>query len=173
MAADLALYRNSLYSFIFKRVRDPWVSEDLVQETFTRLLAYARAQTVVDARAVAFRIATNLVRDYFRALKRRDTLPLTEELVCDKPIQEQVSIHRQRIDAFNQALAAMPPLRREVFVRRRLHGQSYAEIAAALGLSLAAVEKHVARALQWLHQEISMHDEGLKSPAASIGPENG
>ena len=34
------------------------------------------------------------------------------------------------------------------------------EIGAALGLSNAAVEKHVIRALEWLHQEISKHDEG-------------
>jgi RNA polymerase sigma-70 factor (ECF subfamily) len=163
MSADLALYRNSLYSFILKRVRDPWVSEDLVQETLARLLAYTRAQTVLDARAVSFRIATNLVRDHFRASNRRGTLPLTEEFACDKPAQEQVSIHHQRIDAFSRALRAMPPLRREVFIRRRLHGESHAEIAVALGLSCAAVEKHVVRALEWLHREISRHDEGRET----------
>src|SRR3990170_596059 len=105
MPADLAVHRSSLYQFILKRVRDPWISEDIVQETLARLLAYARAQTVLDLRALGFRIATNLVRDHFRAVNRSDVQPLTEDLVCDKPAQEQVSIHRQRIDAFGQALA--------------------------------------------------------------------
>jgi RNA polymerase sigma-70 factor (ECF subfamily) len=164
---DLTIHRNSLYYFILKRVRDPWISEDLAQETLTRLLLYSRNQTVVDAQALGFQIATNLVRDHFRALKRSDTQPLSEDLVCDTPAQEQVSIDRQRVDAFNRALAAMPPLRREVFVRRRLHGQSYAEIAAALQLSNSAVEKHVVRALQWLHQEMSRHDAGREMQPAS------
>lgn len=167
MPADLAVHRTSLYHFILKRVRDPWISEDLVQETLARLLAYARAQTVLDVRALGFRIATNLVRDHFRAANRSDVQPLTEDLVCDKPAQEQVSIHRERIDAFGAALAAMPPLRREVFIRRRLRGQSYSEIADALGLTHAAVEKHVVRALEWLHQEISKHDAGRRLPAKS------
>lgn len=160
MPADLTVHRSSLYQFILKRVRDPWISEDLVQETLARLLAYARGQTVLDTRALGFSIATNLVRDHFRALSRSDVHPLTEDLVCDTPEQEQVSIQRQRVDAFSRALAAMPPLRREVFIRRRLQGESYAEIGATLGLSNAAVEKHVIRALEWLHQEISKHDAG-------------
>jgi RNA polymerase sigma factor (sigma-70 family) len=159
MPVDPTVHRSSLYQFILKRVRDPWISEDLVQETLARLLAYERGQTVLDTRALGFSIATNLVRDHFRERGRGDVQPLTEELVCGSPAQEQVSIHRQRIDAFSRALAAMPPLRREVFIRRRLRGESYSEIGATLGLTNAAVEKHVIRALEWLHQEISKHDE--------------
>lgn len=173
MPVDLTVHRSSLYQFILKRVRDPWISEDLAQETLARLLTYARGQTVLDTRALGFSIATNLVRDHFRALSRGDVQPLTEDLVCNSPAQEQVSIHRQRIDAFSRALAAMPPLRREVFIRRRLRGESYSEIGAALGLSNAAVEKHVIRALEWLHQEISKHDAGrapLGKRNASGGP---
>lgn len=162
MPVDLTIHRSSLYQFILKRVRDPWISEDLVQETLARLLAYARGQTVLDTRALGFSIATNLVRDHFRALSRGNVQPLTEDLVSDSPAQEQVSIHHQRVDAFSRALAAMPPLRREVFIRRRLRGESYSEIGATLGLSNAAVEKHVIRALEWLHQEMSKHDQGRR-----------
>jgi RNA polymerase sigma factor (sigma-70 family) len=155
---DLTIHRNSLYYFILKRVRDPWISEDLAQETVTRLLQYSRNQQVDDSQALGFQIATNLVRDHFRALKRDGIQPLSEDLVCETPAQEQVSIDRQRVAAFSRALASMPPLRRDVFVRRRLHDQSYAEISAALQLSHAAVEKHVVRALQWLHQEMSSYE---------------
>jgi RNA polymerase sigma factor (sigma-70 family) len=158
MSPELALHRNSLYYFILRRVRDPWISEDLVQETLARLLAYMRAQTVTDARALGFQIATNLVRDHFRTLNRSRTEPLSEDLVSETPPHEQTNIQQQRIDAFSAALAAMPPLRREVFVRRRLHGQSYAEIGSALNMSPGAVEKHVVRALEWLHQQIARHD---------------
>src|SRR5690349_9871730 len=92
MPVDPTVHRSSLYQFILKRVRDPWISEDLVQETLARLLDYARGQTVLDTRALGFSIATNLVRDHFRARSRGDVQPLTEDLVCDSPAQEQVSI---------------------------------------------------------------------------------
>lgn len=163
---DITLHRNSLYYFILKRVRDPWISEDLAQETVTRLIQYSRSRSISNAQALGFQIATNLVRDHFRALRRGDTQPLSEELVCDTPAQEQVSIDRQRVDAFNRALRTMPPLRREVFIRRRLHGESYAQIGDALNLSNAAVEKHIIRALHWLHQEVSKHDAGPKAHAS-------
>lgn len=159
---DFAVHRNSLYYFILKRVRDPWLSEDLVQETLARMLQCSRREPVCDPQALGFQIATNLVRDHFRAIKRGDTQPLSEDLVCNTPAQEQVSIDRQRVRAFNRALKAMPPLRREVFIRRRLHGQSYAEIGKALQLSNSAVEKHVVRALKWLHDEVSRHDAGRR-----------
>ena len=51
-----------------------------------------------------------------------------------------------------QALATMPPLRRDVLVRRRLQGQSCAAIARELGLSPKAVEKHITRGLADLHK---------------------
>jgi len=41
----------------------------------------------------------------------------------------------------------MPRLRREVFVRVRLHGHSHREVGEALELSAKAVELHIGRAV--------------------------
>ncbi|MNU03353.1 Sigma-70, region 4 [compost metagenome] len=41
----------------------------------------------------------------------------------------------------------MPRLRREVFVRVRLHGQSHRQVCAELELSAKAVELHIGRAV--------------------------
>jgi RNA polymerase sigma-70 factor (ECF subfamily) len=48
----------------------------------------------------------------------------------------------------------MQPLRREVFIRRRLHGQTHAEIAEALDLTPDAVEKHIVRGMRQLCEAI-------------------
>lgn len=147
--------RDVLYGFIIRRVRDPFLAEDLVQETLTRLLAYMRANKVGDAAALGFRIAANLVTDHFRAKGANGAAgALDEEIACARPTAEQALMERQRVDAFTRALERMPPLRRDVFIRRRLLGQSHREIARALDLSEAAVEKHVVRALEWLHREV-------------------
>jgi RNA polymerase sigma-70 factor (ECF subfamily) len=126
----------------------------LVQETFERLVAYERARTVVDRAALGYRIALNLVRDHFRRAQRRPVEALNDEIPCEAPAAEQILMHRQKVEVFRRVLDAMPPLRREVFIRRQLHGQAFREIAQALGLSEAAAEKHVVRALEQMRREV-------------------
>jgi RNA polymerase sigma-70 factor (ECF subfamily) len=163
---DPSLHRESLFRFFMRRLRDPWVSDDLVQETFTRLLTYQQTRKVGDAGALCHHIARNVVRDHFRANRDDKSEELGEELVCTQPIAEEVVMHRERVAAFEEALGRMPPLRREVFVRRRLKGESLSDIAKILGISEAAAEKHMARALKWLHGEMSRRDRAR--PAAPI-----
>ena len=151
----LRAQRNQLYDFIVRRTRDPAVADDLVQETFARLLTYEQARVVVDRAALGYRIALNLVRDHFRSRDRRSVEVLDDDIPCQAPAPEQILMHRQKVEIFGKALDAMPPLRRDVFIRRRLHGQSIQEIAAALDLNPAAVEKHVVRALEQLHREVA------------------
>lgn len=154
-SAETLPQREALYGFILRRVRDPFLADDLAQETLARLLAYARTNKVGDTAALGFRIAANLITDHFRAGGVAPAGELDEEIACGRPSAEQVLMERQRTALFTRALEKMPPLRREVFIRRRLQGQSHREIAQAMGLSEAAVEKHVVRALEWLHQEVA------------------
>ncbi len=152
--------REALYGFIFRRVRDPFVAEDIVQETLARLIAYMQSNKVADSLAFSLRIAANLITDHHRMRGVDRAEVLEPEMACHRPSAEQSVMARQRVDAFARALENMPPLRREVFIRRRLKGQSHREIAEALGLSPAAVEKHVVRALEWLNGE--MEREGAR-----------
>jgi RNA polymerase sigma-70 factor (ECF subfamily) len=63
-----------------------------------------------------------------------------------------------------RAIKVMPPLRREVFLRRRLDGVACAIIAADLEMSLAAVEKHCTRAVADLRA--ALERRGLPAGAA-------
>lgn len=152
--ASIRAQRSDLYKFIVQRTRDPAAADDLVQETFARLLTYERARKVADRAALGYAIALNLVRDHFRSRQRRPSEALNDDIPCEAPAPEQILMHRQKVEVFGKALEAMPPLRRDVFIRRRLHGQTCRQIAADLAMNEAAVEKHVVRALEQLHREI-------------------
>lgn len=159
--ADVDLH-PMLRRFFEGRLRDHADSEDLVQETFLRLYDYRRTRTVADVGAFCFAVARNLIRDH---LRRRDcgtaTAELSEELVCPVPRADEILAYRERVEILRQALRAMPALRREVFLRRRLDEQSVAAISDALGISKSAIEKHVTRAISDLRHALERRELAL------------
>ncbi|MBO9712304.1 sigma-70 family RNA polymerase sigma factor [Sphingomonas sp.] len=144
---EIAL-RAALERFVAGRLRDRADGEDIVQETYVRLYDYRRTRSVADVGAFCFAVARNLVNDHFR---RHRTAPqsaeLAEDIACPMPRADTVLDYRQRVDILVRALKVMPPLRREIFLRRRLDDIPAATIAEDLAMSVAAVEKHVSRAL--------------------------
>jgi RNA polymerase sigma factor (sigma-70 family) len=132
------------------------VAEDVVQETLSRLVHQGRIQKLVSIYALGFRIAANLVIDYHRR-DRRYVAEREEEPTSQMPLPDRIVAGRQELAILKDALAAMPPLRRDVLVRRRLQGQSCAVIARELGLNPKAVEKHITRGLADLHKAMAGH----------------
>ncbi|UDF05001.1 RNA polymerase sigma factor [Asticcacaulis sp. AND118] len=154
--------RQRLSRFVAGKVRDHALREDVVQETLARLVAYVREHKVDNIAALARRIALNLISDHFRAARLRPTEAIDDTLACDNPLPEQVLMHKQRLEAFTDALKDMPPLRREVLIRRRLHGESCDDIARSLNLSADAVEKHIHRGLRQLHETLARAEQKRK-----------
>lgn len=145
----------ALRGFIRGRLGDHADGDDLMQETLVRLLSYQAGSPVDNLKALCFAIARNLLLDHHRAARRGAAVPLDEELVCPQPTAEVIVAYRRAVAVLATALEQMPPLRREVFLRKRLDGFSTAEIADSLDMSLAAVEKHVVRAFRDLRQALA------------------
>ncbi len=137
-------------------MRDSALSEDIVQEAYLRLLVFEAKpdNTVTNARALLRRISLNLVRDHFRRVQRVPVVELSDTMACPLPTVDQQIERRQLIALVADILKKMPPLRREVFIRRRVHGQSPGEVGSDLSLSPSAVSHHMARAMVDLHLAI-------------------
>ncbi len=144
-----------LHRFVLSRLRDRCDSDDLVQETFVRLYTYRSRRAVEDVTAFCLTVAGNLIRDRFRRLNAAPVMDeLPDTLVCPQPRADEALLYRQRVALLSAAIEAMPPLRREVFLRRRLDGDSVATVARDLDLSPVAIEKHVTRALADLRRAL-------------------
>jgi RNA polymerase sigma-70 factor (ECF subfamily) len=143
-----------LKSYVRRRIANRDDVEDVLQEVFARILKVSRRAAVLDPLAYAFRVADNLIRDLGR---RRGAThqALTEDLPCHEGHPSDILETQERARAIHAALREMPPLRREVFIRRRVDGESYEDIAAALSLSLAAVQKHYSRAAVALRKRLT------------------
>lgn len=143
---DAALTR-ALRQFVRGSLADHVDPDDVVQETYLRLFRHQARSPVENMKALCFAIARNLVRDHHRHARRDAAVTLDDDLVCPVPTAEMVVAYRRAVAILAHALERMPPLRREIFFRRRLDGVPVAAIAASLDMRPAAVEKHVTRAL--------------------------
>ncbi len=79
---------------------------------------------------------------------------LGAETIDDRPSAFDAVVGRERVARLAAALAGPPEGAMRVFRRHRIDGASHAEIAAELGITRSAVEKHVAVALRHLRKAL-------------------
>ncbi len=70
--------------------------------------------------------------------------------IAGEPDAEQVTASRQRLSQLVAAVAELPPQRQRAFRLHKLEGLSQAETAQAMGVSVKAIEQHIAAALRTL-----------------------
>lgn len=132
-------------------------AEDLIQEGILRVYEYrARGGQVREPEAVLVRtvarLSMNQRRDSHRDLY---TQRVFEDLAIADPAPrpEESLDMQQRLEQVLRVLETVPPRTREVFLLHRLAGTSQEDIARQFGISVSAVEKHVARAVAALITE--------------------
>ena len=122
--------------------------DDLVQETLLRAVAHiGRLDSPRGFTAFLLRTLRNLCIDHLRARRRR---PLGLD-----PCQPELAAHGEserieRSDLVQRALALLGPVDRQAVAMFHFRGLSYAEIAAHLGLTVAAVNQRISRSRQRL-----------------------
>lgn len=122
------------------------IADDVAQETVARLVELSASQQIGSLFALAFRIADNLLVDMHRR-ERRLSDEVDAEWRSEEPSLDRVLDSRRAVDVFNRCLRRMPPLRREVLIRRRLNQESCRAIGEDLSISAKAVEKHITRGM--------------------------
>jgi RNA polymerase sigma factor (sigma-70 family) len=153
----LVIQLRSLHRFLCRRGASPQLAEDLVQEAMLRLHVYAcEGKEVRNAEAFLRRTAMNLAVDVHRHERadRFEAAPVEElELLDVAPAPDEVLAAEQRLFRMKEALDCVSVRTRDVFFMHRLQGLSHAEISKLLGISVSAVEKHVASAVTILAME--------------------
>jgi DNA-directed RNA polymerase specialized sigma24 family protein len=144
----LASYQE-LQRYLIGQLRNRDDAIDVAQSSFAQAYAYALSRPVDNARALLFQSARNLCVDQFRRQKVEQLALETWGLHCADwaPSTESVVAARQELQLLMRRIERMPVLRREVFVRIRVYGQTHREVMAELQLKAKAVEQHIARAV--------------------------
>lgn len=150
----LESYHRELLNFLTRQVKDRDTAADLAQESYARVLnAQHAGQTVLDVRALLYRVARNLLIDQHRRAEVRDHealegIPEEQHPAAPRHLQpEEVLASQQVVRAYIATIEALPPRCREAFVLYVFDELGHAEIARRMGISVSMVEKHVVRGM--------------------------
>ena len=141
-AAFLDLYARTaapLTGYLRRLTGNAAVADDLLQDTYVRLLHQARLPDGDDHRRhYVFRIATNLARDHFRRASR--------QVPIDHAVEpESIEAGGFPSDVWSQ-LARVSTRDRELLLLAYVEGMTHAEIATVTGLVRASVRPLLFRA---------------------------
>lgn len=152
-------YKNRLFTYLFRLLGDRDEAEEFAQEAFVKAYLHAdKYRTVARFSTWLYTIATNLVRNRIRTIKRR---PTTISLwsgtdgseddgkwvdVPDDSRRPDEELERRDLREIIQgAVERIPEKYRSAFVLREMNEMSYEEIAAVTGLKLGTVRSRINR----------------------------
>lgn len=148
--AELAPHEPALRAYLHG-LAAPSDIDDLVQETYARLLRARERGPISSPRGLLFATARNAARDLFRRRATANTFPITETVESrvfdDAPGVAETVSRRQEADLLTAAIAAIPPRCREILVLRKFENLSHREIAQRLGIAEHTVEAQLTKAL--------------------------
>ncbi len=146
----LSRYKNNLYSYIYTIVQNREMTEDLFQDTFTKVIVTLKSGRYHESgRFVGFlfRVAHNLIIDAFR---QQQNAQMLNECDVDYDIfgrrdlagaefdscyEDEVS-YRQVLSDIRRMINYLPENQREIVIMRFYKDMSYKDIAAQLGVGI-------------------------------------
>ena len=146
MAADV---RPELHRYCARLMGSVIDGEDVVQDTLLRaLVALQDLDELPPLRPWLFKVAHNRALDLLRGRSVRHAEPLdaaAEIADTGQPDPMELLMRQQAIQTAVSRFAGLPVLQRSVMVLKDVLGESLAEIATLLDLSVDAVKAHLAR----------------------------
>ena len=150
LAALVVRHHSPLLGYLFRLCQgDRALAEDLVQESFIRVLRQVSYQAGRPFKPWLYAIATNLARDYFKSAAVRyteatspDDASLTG--LCDiAPGPEELALSAEKGSEVAAALGQLGPEYRAAVVLRFYNGLSLQEIAQTLQIPLGTVKSRL------------------------------
>ena len=153
-------HRRPLFRFAYRMLGSVAVAEDVVHECFLVILTHPMRFDPArgSLRTFLCAVARNLS---FKQLRRRgqetlsDEVPEAEEAPAEAPEPLRRLLEGERSHAVQEAVAALPPLQREVVVLFEYEGDSLAEIAQIVGADTGTVKARLFRARQRLRRTLA------------------
>ena len=170
--------RRTLTRFLAARGATPHEADDILQDVFLKI-GRRPSGPISDPLAYLYRMADNLFLDVRRSQTRRTAREIAwtaarygGEEIDDRPSAEDQLIARERLATVQETLARMPERTAFIFLRFRVDEIPQRQIAAELGITISAVEKHLQRAYRALLDARSTLDADVATPRRPLSEED-
>ena len=180
----VARYEKPIWNFLRRFVADAATAEDLLQEVFLRVVKSADEwRGAAKFSTWLYTIARNLTVDQSRRAVHRtaasldgpahagsdSTATLHDRLPSPDRRADDLASDRETKRRIDEAVAALPPDQREVFLMREVMEMPFAEIATAVGASEPTVKSRMRYALEKLRAALVELAGDLPGAAESSG----
>lgn len=164
LAALVETYAALLFRIAHTVLRNPAEAEDVVQDTFVRVLEHRESLPVIrDLRVWLIRITWNLALDRRRRIRPQQMDTLFAESLVARTLPADQALHQaQQLKAVLREWERLPRLERHVLLLSALDDLSTPEIAAVLGKSDSAVRALLFRARSRLRSRLDQNTRTFK-----------
>ena len=154
------LYSDRLLAYLLKLLKSEDMACEVLQDVFIKIWHNRQHINVEQSfRSYLFRIAENLVYDFFRKAARDKKLQavLIRRACKDySPIEEGLCM-KERSQLLQEAIDALPPKRREVFQLVKMEERSYEEVSLMLHVSTSTINDHIVKATKFIRKNLERY----------------
>ena len=145
LALLIERHQSKIYGFIYSKINDRDLSDDIFQDTFIKVIKTLKSQSYNEEGKFlpwVMRIAHNLVVDHFRKAKKMPYQRETEEYsifnyMTDNSLNIEGQIISEQVESdLAKLLDELPADQKEVLVMRMYQDLSFKEIADLTGVSI-------------------------------------
>ena len=146
-------YKFRIAGNLFKLLKSDDLVKEITQELFFKIWEVrAHIDQEKSFKSYLFRIAENLVRDYFRKVAK-DRRLLVKIVASSSELYlhiEEDMLSKEDAQKLQEAINLMPPQRKMVFTLCKLEGKSYKEVEAIMGINAKTISSHMLQANRFL-----------------------
>lgn len=174
-AEEVQPYEAALRAYLHGRFPSLPDQDDIVQDTYARLLRARASGTIRHPKAFLFTTARNSALDFFR---RKRAVPIGDithfdesSVLMDRPDVAALVNREQELEILADAVRALPDRCRQVIMLRYLDGLAYKEIAVQLDISTETVKTQLAKGMRRCAE--FFRERGLlksRSPSDTLTP---
>ena len=163
----LKRHRDKIFGFIYSKVRNQELTEDLFQDTLFKIVrTLNRGKYIEEGKFLPWviRIAHNLIIDHYRKKNKQKNVYDTDEfsmfdILSDKSLDaEKQMIRQQMIEKIKILIELIPEEQKEVLKLRMYEELSFQEISEKTGVSINTALGRMRYALINLRKIIEKHN---------------
>ena len=145
LATIVTRYKDKIYTSIYLLVKDKYLTEDIFQDVFIRIIDTLKGGRYTDEGKFlpwAMRIAHNMCVDHFRKVKRTPTIKTSDDrdifffFFFSEPGADHKMMNGQSQDRVRKMVDLLPEDQREVIILRHYADLSFKEIADLTSCSI-------------------------------------